>query len=304
MSDKPTWLRNPAPQSHEEMRTAWEGKLEELEDTDDQIDAILDAVHGPGVERDTIVMMISDNGYLLGEHRLFGKARPYEPSVCIPFVIHEPGITAGTPTALVSQVDLMPTTLAIAGLDPDAGRVLDGRNLLPHLQTGQWAGWRRRLMVENPHKQWALLREGDDAFVDYYSRGEQELYHLATDAHELSSEVSRPGARGPATATASTLGPPAVGEYARLLAALRASQRSCPQSPRGVSSPVGAGTWNTHGMQTLGGGHAREDDVRHRDDTGGHVPRTLGSPCGRDECRGHTDDLPWKAGDHHGHHWR
>jgi arylsulfatase A-like enzyme len=87
----------------------------------------------------------------------------------------------------VSQVDLMPTTLQVAGLDPDDGRDLDGRSLLPQLLSGDWSGWRRRLLVENPNLGWAMLREGQMSFIHQYERGDLELYDLADDPYQLRS---------------------------------------------------------------------------------------------------------------------
>ena len=98
-----------------------------------------------------------------------------------------PGLAPGVADAFVSQVDLMPTTLDIAGLDPDAGRALDGRSLLDPLRTGDWGGWRQRLLVENPNLGWAMVREGTTAYVDHHDRDEWELYDLATDPHQLAS---------------------------------------------------------------------------------------------------------------------
>ena len=119
-----------------------EGKLEELQDLDDQIGKILDVLKQTGQRRRTWIFLVSDNGYLLGEHRLFRKEQPMRSrrasrSSCAPPV--GPAVV----DALVSQVDLMPTTLDIAGLDPDAGRDLDGRSLLPPLTSGDWTRWRR-----------------------------------------------------------------------------------------------------------------------------------------------------------------
>ena len=189
MTDKPTWMRDLPPLDAESLRTTWERKLEELQDTDRQIGRILTTLADHGVRRTTTVVFVSDNGYLLGEHRLFAKTHPYEEATRIPFVVRGEGIRADRPSALVSQVDLMPTTLALAGLDPYAGRALDGRNLLPHLLTGTWEGWRSRLLVENLDAGWASLREGDDVYIDHYERGEHELYDLSADPHQLRSEA-------------------------------------------------------------------------------------------------------------------
>jgi arylsulfatase A-like enzyme len=81
----------------------------------------------------------------------------------------------------------MPTTLDIAGLDPDAGRELSGRSLLRPLRTGDWSPWRRRLLVENPHLGWSMLREGSTAYIEHHEAGEWELYDLDTDPHQLAS---------------------------------------------------------------------------------------------------------------------
>jgi arylsulfatase A-like enzyme len=80
----------------------------------------------------------------------------------------------------------MPTTLDIAGLDPDTGRDLDGRSMLEPLRSGDWSAWRRRLLVENPNLGWALLREGSHAYIAH-GTGEWELYDLARDPHQLAS---------------------------------------------------------------------------------------------------------------------
>jgi N-acetylglucosamine-6-sulfatase len=187
MRDKPSWLRDLPPRRRADMRKTREGKLEELQDLDDQMNRLLGVLWRTGQLARTWIFFVSDNGFLLGEHRLFGKVHPYEESAGIPFVVRGPGVRPGARGALVSQVDLMPTTLDIAGLDPDAGRVLDGRSMLPHLRSGDWSGWRRRLLVENPDRDWAMVRERSIAYVEHYARGEWELYDLDDDPHQMSS---------------------------------------------------------------------------------------------------------------------
>ena len=187
MTDKPSWLQTLPPQRRRVMREVYEGKLEELRDLDDQIGRLLDLLWRTGQLSRTWIFFVSDNGYLLGEHRLFRKEQPYEESAGIPFVVRGPGVEPTTSDALVSQVDLMPTALSIAGLDPDAGRALDGRSMLSQLRSGDWAGWRRRLLVENTNLEWSMVREGSTAYVEHHTRGEWELYDLATDPHQLSS---------------------------------------------------------------------------------------------------------------------
>ena len=180
------------------MRRVLEGKLEELQDLDDQIGRLLAVLRKTGQLKRTWVFLVSDNGYLLGEHRLFHKEQPYEESSGVPYVVRGPGVEPGTRSALVSQVDLMPTTLDIAGLDPDAGRDLSGRSMLQPLRTGDWGRWRRRLLVENPDLGWAMLREGSTAYIEHHERGEWELYDLESDPPSCTADEARtsPTCRG------------------------------------------------------------------------------------------------------------
>ena len=140
-----------------------------------------------GSSTTTFVFFVSDNGFLLGEHRLIRKEQPYEESSGVPFVATGPGVAARARARLVSQVDLMPTTLEVAGLDPDAGRALDGRSMLQPLLSGDWSGWRRRLLVEHPARGWAMLRQGSRVLIDHHEAGEQELYDLDADPNQLES---------------------------------------------------------------------------------------------------------------------
>ncbi|GAA2156642.1 sulfatase [Nocardioides koreensis] len=195
LGDKAPFLRSDPEQEHHKMRRIWEGKLEELRDVDDEVRELMVTLADTGQLEDTVIIMVSDNGYLLGEHRLFQKKQPYEESTGIPFVVRGPGFATGAPRALVSQVDLMPTTLAIAGLDPDAGRALDGRSMLANLRSGDWSDWRRRLLSENPKQGWAQLREGNLAYIDYYAHDAAELYDLRKDPHQMRSVPASASAR-------------------------------------------------------------------------------------------------------------
>ena len=169
------------------MRQIYEGKLEELQDVDDQIGKVLDVLRGTGQLRRTWIFFVSDNGYLLGEHRLLHKSQPYEEAAGIPFAVRGPGVEPRSVDALVSQVDRRPTTLDVAGLDPDAGRDLDGRSMLEPLRSGDWSAWRRRLLVENTNSDWAMIREGSRAYIEHHGRSGWELYDLASDPHQLTS---------------------------------------------------------------------------------------------------------------------
>lgn len=192
MGDKPTWLQGIPKQSQAEMDAVWEGKLEELQDTDDRLGEILDTLNETGDMANTYIFFVSDNGFLIGEHRLFKKEYAYEESAGVPFVVRGPGVPVTTSTEMVSTVDMMATTLEIAGLDSDAGRALDGRSMLAGLH-GDWTDWRQRMLVEytHPDRGWAMLCEDAHRFIDHVERpgGQWEFYDLATDPSQMASKT-------------------------------------------------------------------------------------------------------------------
>ncbi len=82
--------------------------------------------------RDPLVVVVGDHGEGRGDH---GEQTHglfvYRSTMRVPLIVAGPGVTPGVVETPVSQVDLTPTLLALAGLDP--GEV-DGRSLAPALR--------------------------------------------------------------------------------------------------------------------------------------------------------------------------
>jgi arylsulfatase A-like enzyme len=103
---------------------------------DAAIGAILEQLKTLGLDKDTFVAFVSDNGG--GDRRPLrgGKSTLFEGGVRVPFIARWPGrIPAGTTCdGLASTLELFPTFLALAGASPPPGVVLDGFDLLPTLE--------------------------------------------------------------------------------------------------------------------------------------------------------------------------
>jgi len=84
---------------------------------------IMDALTEAGVADDTILVFSSDHGDMLGSHRMCLKQEPFEESISIPFIVRYPrGVRKGTVTdGIISPVDVMPTLLALAGVESPNG---------------------------------------------------------------------------------------------------------------------------------------------------------------------------------------
>ena len=87
------------------------------ENIDRVIGLYLDKLAGKGELENTIVIFSSDHGEMLGDHGLWGKIVPYQPSASVPLIVSGPGVRQGTTSsALVSLIDLTASFLDYAGV--------------------------------------------------------------------------------------------------------------------------------------------------------------------------------------------
>lgn len=186
-SDKPPWVHS------REMtldRVQWRRRrqLRTLMSVDDLVHRVMTSLRELGEARNTLVFFMSDNGHLWSEHGLFAKRHPYEQSVEIPFLVRWPGhIARGVrDERVISNVDVMPTILEAAGLQPDPDTPVDGQSLLS-------SGPRSRVLIEygkdaGDTPEWAAIRTRTAHYVEYYEDGAvtfSEYYDLKNDRWEL-----------------------------------------------------------------------------------------------------------------------
>ena len=165
---------------------------------DDGVGLLREALASVGLDN-TLVVFTSDNGFLLGAHRLFDKRVMYEESLRVPLFMHYPQrIAAGSePGGMVSSLDLAPTILELAGVDVPGS--MQGRSLWPLLENEQIA-WRDTLLYEyfqeyGPGVPTILgVRTERWKFVTYPDLPEDigELYDLENDPGELRNLIGRP----------------------------------------------------------------------------------------------------------------
>ncbi len=98
---------------------------------DEQVNRILEKLEELALDDDTIVVVTSDHGEMLGEHDAVGHLYLYEGNILVPLMIAAPeGRGAGRVVPdQVRSIDILPTILDLAGLAPVTG--IDGRTLVP-----------------------------------------------------------------------------------------------------------------------------------------------------------------------------
>ena len=152
---------------------------------------MLDALRALDPAGQTIVVLWSDHGFLLGEHAIWGKHCLYENSLRSPLLIRAPGLAqpGAASAALVETVDVFPTLTDLCGLPAPAG--LDGRSLRPQLDRpatpaakparGFWTEGQRTIRSER----WRLIASrASDGSPQF------ELFDYATDPLETRNHAA------------------------------------------------------------------------------------------------------------------
>lgn len=99
--------------------------------SDAQVGRVLKALDDQGLSDNTIVVILGDHGFLLGEHGEWQKSMLWEEATRFPLLVRMPGVKGGRVTRQpVEMVDVYPTIAELAGLSGPAGQ-LDGRSLAP-----------------------------------------------------------------------------------------------------------------------------------------------------------------------------
>jgi iduronate 2-sulfatase len=101
---------------------------------DAQLGRVLDALDALKLQDNTIVVIIGDNGFQLGEHDCWGKMTLFGWDARVPLIISAPGVgKGGTKTGAISElIDLFPTLTDLC--DIPSPPKLDGTSLVPVLK--------------------------------------------------------------------------------------------------------------------------------------------------------------------------
>jgi N-acetylglucosamine-6-sulfatase len=187
--------------SDEEIR----GRLEMLLAVDDSLGRIVAALERKGALNDTVVVFTSDHGYFYGEHGLNEERRlAYEETIRIPLIVRYPALAAAgaTPGQMALSIDLAPTLLEMAGLQPASA--VQGRSLVP-LFRGRAPGWRSSFLIEYfsdtvfpriRNMGYVAARTERHKYIRYRElQGMDELYDLEADPFERTNLIERPAAR-------------------------------------------------------------------------------------------------------------
>jgi len=180
-----------------------------IEGMDKSLGDIMQFLKEKGIEKNTVILFMSDNGGLSlvpprggkqHTHNLplrAGKGSLYEGGIREPMIVKWPGVTVpGSASGQYLQVqDFFPTVLEMAGIkDYAAVQDIDGRSFVPVMKDKNFNDDQRALIWHYPNR-WinndrealcysSAIRQGDWKLIYLMKQGKLELYNLRDDIGE------------------------------------------------------------------------------------------------------------------------
>jgi arylsulfatase A-like enzyme len=199
---------------HSFSRTRWywrfdePGKYQEMVKGYYRMISAVDAVVGKireklkerGLDQNTVIIFMGDNGYFLGERGLADKWLMYDLSIRVPLIMYDPRIPEkerGKVTDVPGlNIDINPTLLDMAGIRIPED--IQGESLMPVVQ-GKTSVKRDYLLFEHlwdfdSIPQSECVRTDSFKFIRYLKHpGFEELYNLKVDPDEVHNVINDPG---------------------------------------------------------------------------------------------------------------
>ena len=203
--DIPKWVR--------EQRYSWHGVdymyhgsirfdqfyrnyFETLQAVDESIEQVLNWLVKQGLDKNTMVVYMGDNGFSFGEHGLIDKRHAYEESMRVPLLCWAPGLFKGGSKIpqVVMNVDIAPTFLELAGINKPSN--MQGASFAELLK-GKNIPWRDKVFYEYyweasfPQTP-TIFAIRTERYKYIYNHGVwdiNELYDLQKDPYEMNNLI-------------------------------------------------------------------------------------------------------------------
>lgn len=168
---------------------------------DDNIGRVLDYLKEQGLDKNTLIVYTSDQGFYMGEHGFFDKRFMYEESLNTPLLMRLPEgyQRRGEVMEMVQNIDYAPTFLDMAGAK--IPKDVQGESLVPLLKGEKVIGkWRDAIYyhfyefpAEHMVKRHYGIRTTRYKLIHFYNDiDEWEMFDLETDPQEMHNIYNDP----------------------------------------------------------------------------------------------------------------
>jgi choline-sulfatase len=174
-------------QSAERIRNARHAYYGMISYIDDKVGQILQALEDTGQRDNTIILLVSDHGEMLGERGMWYKMSFFEWSARVPIILNAPDRFAPRRVATpVSLVDILPTLAQIAGDGDTTDPVdpIDGKSLIGLAKGGdEDRTVYGEMLAEGAIAPLLMIRRGNYKYI-FSEPDPEQLFDLSTDPHE------------------------------------------------------------------------------------------------------------------------
>ena len=185
----------------EKLQRMTRGHYRMISGVDAAIGRVLDELSSLELAESTVVILMGDNGYFLGERGYAGKWLPYDLSIRVPLIVFDPRApidSRGTvPSQLALNIDIAPTLLDLAGVEIPVS--MQGRSLAPILRGESPTDWRTDFFVEHLFDHPNIpkhegVRGKRFKYARYFEQEPvyEELYDLLADPMEIRNLAGNP----------------------------------------------------------------------------------------------------------------
>jgi choline-sulfatase len=156
---------------------------------DAQMGRVLDALEKSPYRDDTIVVLMSDHGFHLGEKNHWQKATLWEEATHCLLMFRVPGLTpsGGVSERFVSLQDIYPTLAELCGVKPPD--YVDGSSLVPLLKRPD-AEW-KSTAISALYDRYISIRTEQFRYTRY-NEDQEEFYDYFKDPHEWTNQINNP----------------------------------------------------------------------------------------------------------------
>jgi arylsulfatase A-like enzyme len=173
----------------EKYQASIKGYYRMISEIDNEIGALRKLLGERGLAGNTIIIIMSDNGYFTGDRQLADKWLMYDPSIRVPLIIYDPrNHKPSTIDAMVLNIDVPKTILEFAGIKPPP--IYQGISLKPFVDKGNISSGRDHILIEHLWKLPEIpssegIRTSKWKYFRYrLINAPEELYNLQNDPLE------------------------------------------------------------------------------------------------------------------------
>ena len=228
---KPSWIKHLPPLDSTQLASIdnfYRNRLRALQAVDEMLENVTLYLQEEGIEDNTFIFYMGDNGQHLGDYRLpAGKRQAYDTDIRVPFLVKGPGVKGGIKvTEVVMSIDLLPTWVEMAKGKLPTTYDVDGKSLIgilsgqmpPDPQVNNFrsmalaeiyggssnmgtryhgmAGFEKNKFWNNTYQAVRVINGSDWAtnanwLYAEWCTGEREFYNVTVDPHEIYNIIDK-----------------------------------------------------------------------------------------------------------------